>query len=506
LAPFLNKPFTVDDPEYLNMARQILRSPLHPMNFDVCWNLFPACTKAYSITVGNTLMGYLLVPTIMSGGAEWVAHLTQLVFAWIAVLSMSALILRMGWSGGHATAGSLLMVAVPPFLPMASTAMPDVVALAVGLAGIERLAAWRSERKWHQGLLAALALGLAGIARPHLALLLPLGAFFLLESVKPQEILVQVRKCWRLWLPVLGGGCVLLAVILATRESGVLLNPPPAFRGVGNIKPNLRSYALYLCFPLPLAACWAFSRWRTGPRRLALTVLAASGAALWRHQFQLGLALAGCCVLTDLVWEAWRSRDQRQMFPVLWLLIPLPIAYYGHLPIKYLLPCMPAMILICFRLAQDVPARVARALGIVSIAAGLGYSLLILRADMERAEFGRDAMRELIQPHVLAGEKVWCEGHFDAYWYAPLAGAEVVVPGAREPQPGDLLAVGPKPIFRAVRLSLFPKRSMVQKVTHRYRFGRTAGEGAGLYTNALGAWLWTFRNGADESFELWRIE
>jgi hypothetical protein len=237
-----------------------------------------------------------------------------------------------------------------------------------------------------------------------------------------------------------------------------------------------------------------------------LTVLAATGVALWLHDFRPGLALAGGCVLADLVWEACRSREHRQLFLTLWLLTPLPVVCYGHFPIKYLLPCMPALIAICFRLAQDVPLRAARAFGLVLAACGVGYSLLILRADLERAEFGRDAMRESIQPHVRAGEKVWCGGHFDAYWYAELAGAEVVVPGQREPRPGDLLAVGMPLVGGTVRLSLFPQRSLVSRVTHQYRFGRTMGEGAGLYSNRMGGWLWTLGDGASESFELWRIE
>lgn len=295
-------------------------------------------------------------------------------------------------------------------------------------------------------------------------------------------------------------------MIFATRDSGLLLNPPPVFTGAAYIVPNLVFYLLYLCFPLPLAVTWAFSRGRTGPRRLALTALAATGIALWLGDFRPGLALAGGCVLADLVGEAWRSREQLRVFLLLWLLTPLPIVYYGHFPIKYLLPCMPPLILICFRLAEDVPARAARILGLALIAGGAGYSLLILRADLERAEFGRDAMRETIRPHVLAGEKVWCGGEFDAYWYARLAGAEVVVPGEREPKPGDLLAVGMPLMGGTIRLGLFPKRSLVRKVTHRYRFGRTMGGGAGLYSNRMGGWLWTAGDSAGDSVELWRIE
>ena len=34
LLPFLNKPFLVDDPHFLMMARQIVMHPMHPMDFD----------------------------------------------------------------------------------------------------------------------------------------------------------------------------------------------------------------------------------------------------------------------------------------------------------------------------------------------------------------------------------------------------------------------------------------------------------------------------------------
>src|SRR5215471_15122136 len=121
LMPFLNKAFLIDDPEFLTMARQILRSPLHPMNYDICWNIVPYCTKLYDITPGNTLMGYVLVPTILGGAAEWMAHLTQLVLVWVAVLAMSSFVLRFGWSKEHAITGALLLLAIPPLLPMAST-------------------------------------------------------------------------------------------------------------------------------------------------------------------------------------------------------------------------------------------------------------------------------------------------------------------------------------------------------------------------------------------------
>jgi hypothetical protein len=448
LLPFLSKAFTNDDPEYLGIARQVLKSPLHPMDFDVCWISPPLCAKLYELTPGNTMMGYALVPAVLGGGAEWMAHITQLVLVWVAILAMSAFMPRLGWSKRDTIIGSLLLVAIPPLLPMASTARPDVLALAVGLVGIERLAAWKDERKLGQGAVAALALGLAGVARPHLALLLPLGAFFLLESLNPWEILLQVRKSLWLWFPVAAGGLLLAAVILATRERGLALTPPATFSGLEHIRANLRSYLLFFCFPLPLGICWVLARWTISPRQVVSAILSAIAVTLLVGGKQLVLVLTGGYALTGLLWDAWKNRDRESLFLGLWLLVPLPVAYYGHFPIKYLLPCMPALILICLRLGSMLPVRIARIGSILLIAGGMSYSLLILRPDAKFADFGRDALSALIRPHVLTGEKIWFLNQFSANWYAPQAGAELMIPGVREPERGDLIVVGAKETSR----------------------------------------------------------
>ncbi len=39
LLPFLNKAFINDDPWFLTMAQQIVKHPMHPMDFGICWNL-----------------------------------------------------------------------------------------------------------------------------------------------------------------------------------------------------------------------------------------------------------------------------------------------------------------------------------------------------------------------------------------------------------------------------------------------------------------------------------
>ena len=117
LLPYLNKPFNIDDPHFLAMAQQIVKHPTHPMDFTICWNTTGDCRKAYTITPGNTLMGYVLVPTVLTGAHEWTAHLTQLVLVWIAVVAMASLVLRLGWDRQHAIAGALLLGGHPTISP-----------------------------------------------------------------------------------------------------------------------------------------------------------------------------------------------------------------------------------------------------------------------------------------------------------------------------------------------------------------------------------------------------
>lgn len=521
LLPYLNKPFVIDDPWFLTMAQQIVKHPTHPMDFTICWNNSGGCRKAYAVTPGNTLisyvvgpgitlMGYVLVPTVMAGAHEWMAHLTQLVLVWIAVVAMTSLVLRFGWGRWYAIAGALLLVAIPPFLPMASTAMPDILATALTLVAMERVVAWKAERKWSQGVSAAIALGLAGFVRPHLLLLLPLAAFFLLDSVHPREILAQIRRKFWFWSPVCAGFGLWLALILAVHEHNLALSPPPVvLTRWQNIPHNLLAYLLYFAFPLPLGACWLANRLKNRRGRIAIIILLLVAVTplfvRWDWLLVGFLAVVGLAVLADLLREAWQRRDHIGLFLMLWLLIPLPTIYYSQLPMKYLLPCVPAVVLLCLKLLDGFSVRFAHAAAIALIVVCTGYSLLILRSDAEFAEFGRDALYSLISPHVAAGDRVWYPGQYWSFWYAPLAGAKLMLPGGPQPKPGDLVVVDRFAEGRYSPLARFPHRTLVETISHKYRFGRTMGAGIGLYDNGQGYWLWGFGDSGKDRFELWRI-
>jgi hypothetical protein len=98
LVPFLNKAYTIDDPVFLLEARQILKTPLQPMSFGLCWVANTTCLVRAGSVGANArqgLMGYLLVPVILSGGAEAIAHLLQILLVCLAIFEMVRLSLRL---------------------------------------------------------------------------------------------------------------------------------------------------------------------------------------------------------------------------------------------------------------------------------------------------------------------------------------------------------------------------------------------------------------------------
>jgi 4-amino-4-deoxy-L-arabinose transferase and related glycosyltransferases of PMT family len=512
LAPFLNKAFTIDDPTFLLEARQILKTPLQPWSFPICYGDNLCVTQAGNMGANarEGLMGYVLVPVILTGGAEWLAHLIQILLVCLVVFEMVALAFRVGLSRIQAAVAGLFVVAIPPLLSMASTAMPDVLALALGLSGIERLLAWKDERRWHQAAVAALALGLAPYARPHFALFLPLGALWLLDELKIRKAFGQFRRQAVLWMPVLVAGLVLFAVNFFTRPrgSGVERNMEIGF---GNIPLNLFAYLHYLSFPIPLTVVWFVRQWRT----VKIIILVFSVPVVAAHfmafspksvvwEFEVAAVLFGGALIVDMSRVQLRARNRVGILLLLWMLIPLPAVIYAHFPIKYMMAVTPAIVLILIKLLSNVPSRLAYLAYAIIVAMCAGYSLILLRADANFAESSREAVRELVAPRVAAGERVWFGGDWGFYWYAQEAGARVSRPDEPGPNRGELLVVG---LMESGGLTLqrFPNRELIKSRSYNSPHGRTMGYGAGLYSNYYGLLPWRWNPGATNVYQVWRI-
>jgi hypothetical protein len=514
LVPYLGKAYLIDDPLFMLTARQIIRDPLHPLAFEICWG--ENCGIAAKLASGTILGAYFLVPSVALGGSEWLTHLFQLVALCAAILFTVRLASRFGLDRVGSAGAGLLLVSSPPVMPMANTAMPDVLAMSLGVIGIERLLAWTKSGKLWQGIASGIALGLAACARLHLLLLLAVAAILIRDDGQLLSWQSWLRIPKRRWIPLLIAPLPLILLAAVSREPGSRwgFEPNPMFMSLRNIQPNAHSFVVYWVVAMPFAIPWLalrFKNFRMKALWLAPLAIIAIRSILLRQPWHIFLVLVayatGAMALAHVLLEGLRKRSRNQIALASWLLIALPILAYTHLPVKYLVASAPAAaILITQSLRQD-SRRLTFLLFSALLVICVGYACLMLHADAVFAEMSRTATAQLISPRVERGARVWFSGQWGFYWYGTKAGAVLAEPQRPGPLPGDYLVVGELD-GGILSLKRFPRRKLVETKVFAYRGWRTMSpkDGAGLYSNAFGWLPLAWGSGQVDRYEVWQIE
>src|SRR3954452_5635580 len=123
----------------------------------------------------------------------------QLCLLCLGIVGTVSLSLRLGLRNSEAALAGVFVVATPAVLAMATTAMPDIAALALGVCAMERLAAWNQTRRWTDALAGTVLLAGAILTRIHLALLLiPAALILFATKTDPRE------RSRRMWVPLAG--------------------------------------------------------------------------------------------------------------------------------------------------------------------------------------------------------------------------------------------------------------------------------------------------------------
>lgn len=512
LLPFHDKAFTIDDPVFLLAARHAIADPLHPTAFDIVWHDVPE-------RIGPTfaLMAWLLVPAVLSERPESAAHVIELLFFWLAVLATLSLAIRLGSTPSWAMATGLLLTATPVALGMAGTAMADLPAMALGVSGLERLVAWKQERRVHQALLAALLLGLAPFARPHAALLLGIGSLLLVGDFLSSASWRATRPVD--WLPLAGAVLAMASLLVLIRDPAPtapsILAESKLTLALGRAGSNAVAFATHWVLFLPLALPWTVLRARDMLRRWWVALAGAGAAYLVLHGVNrasipnAALAGLGVAVLCDIIADGWGRRDSVQLGLGLWLLLPLSAVPYVHFPAKYSLLAAPAAVLLVSRLgARHGGVRAKAVLGGTALL-GAALGVAVLRADAAFADLARRAAAELVAPEVAQGRRVWFLGHWGFHWYAERAGARTIALTPPYPEPGDLVVSSLNSdkgnhLVSMVRRDL--RLGYLRHLEDRTPGGRVMTEGAGFFSNNSGYLPWTWGTDVLDLFVLWRVD
>ena len=456
LLPFLTKPLTIDDPLFLRAAQHALVDPAHPADFEQVWNAGDR-QRLSQYWLGGTLPAYLLMPVAALGAREWIAHLYQWLFLCGFVLASVAVARRFGSDPRQAGTVGLLVGTNPVTLAMAATCMPDIMAAAFGTWGIERVLAFREQRRATAGILAAILLAAAVLCRASTAPLLIVAALLLppvefgpvADTSRPAKSMGIVAgpllPASRRWWPV--GVALLLAAAGAmvgrdTSGSGTLAGSFQALTAVRNAPRNAVSYLAFQALTGPILAYWLLTRgWRTAA---AVAGLVSLGLALAQfpaenlRQYAVPAAL-GLCFLAAFLDIAGRLR---QAWPLLvWLLAGLVALLYVYMSAKYLLPGVPAAaLLIVLHAARTRQQRYPLIVAIL-IAAGWISGALIIVGDSTLAASGRDAVAREVPRLLRSGTTVWAGGQWAFLEYAQRAGARALGNQPPLPRPGDYVLI-----------------------------------------------------------------
>jgi hypothetical protein len=463
LLPFLNKPFTIDDPLFLREARHALVDPLDPADFEQVWNQGDR-QKLSQYLVGGTLPAYVLAPVAALGGREWMAHLYQWLLLCGFLVASVSVARRLGCDRRQASTAGLLIASNPVTLGMAATCMPDVMAVMFGMAGMDRLLLFREGRRWGTGLAGGLLLAAAVLCRATTAPLVLVAALVLMPRMGK-----RAAKC--LW--PLGMAVVVAAVLLSLNRgpaAGATVGAAfQALTSMRNVPRNLVAFLGYQALTGPLLVYallgrgWKFACVVAAMVALGVALSRLAGSAnlvLYAVPAALGICFVAACVgvVRDIQGEPLptqrvprRGSDVLTEPGAIWVGSALPLLIwlgaglvalpYVHMGAKYLLPGVPAAALLVVLHGARVRQRRYPVTVALVIALGWISGALIVVGDSTLAWSQRDAVDRLIAPRIHRGLTVWAGGQWAFLAYAEDAGARALANTPPLPAPGDTIVI-----------------------------------------------------------------
>jgi hypothetical protein len=495
LLPFLDRPFTIDDPLFIRAAEHTLVDPAHPGNFEQVWNAGDRRLLS-QYWLGGTLPAYLLTPVAALGSREWVAHLYQ--WLWLCVLLMGSVSVarRMGCDKRQANIVGLLVGSNPVTLAMSATAMPDVMAAALAVWGVDRALAFREEQRMGAGVAAAVLLAAAVLCRGTAVMVLVVAALLLLPSAWK-----RLAACW--WPIALAAGMV--AAWLAMQHSpATALNALTAFR---NAPRNLIGFLAFQALTGPLLVYWLLSSgWRQAAMVAAviaagigLSFIPSANLAMYSAPAALGLCFAGACVLM--------VRQLRYAAPLAtWLCAGLVALPYVYMSAKYLLIGVPAAaLLIVLHGARVRHPRYPLTIALL-IALGWISGAILIIGDTTLANSQRRAVTERIAPAVRRGRTVWAGGQWAFLHYAQLAGAKALGNTPPLPQPGDIVVISRLDYYGRFNDLPFQRDLVSTLIDQRCGiFVLNRKLSAGFYSNRFGFLPFSFGCAEVNRYDIYRV-
>jgi 4-amino-4-deoxy-L-arabinose transferase-like glycosyltransferase len=453
LLPFVGKAFHMDDPLFLEAARQIRSNPLDFYGFRVNW--YGTEQPMWEVTKNPPLGSFFLaLASSLGGWSEIVLHLAFLLPAAAAALGTLALARRFS---AQPVVAALAAVATPAFLVSSTNVMCDVLLVACWVWAVELWIRGIERRRFSLLLLSGVLIALAALTKYFGVALVPL---LLVDGLARNR-----RLGW--WSAVLLVPIVALAGYqIWTRNlyGRGLLSDAAAYSSLIRFRSGPLLSAKIVAGLSFAGGCLApvifFAPWLWRIRTLALAgtaaVLLAVAARLGFLAKTLGVTgagsivqltlfgLAGAGVLALAAADVWPRRDADSILLGLWVIGTLLFAVLFNWTVnaRSLLPAAPAVgILIARRLEQQPERLRGRSLlPAAPLAGAIALALAVAWADWRLADSARIAAARLAAPGDASG-KLWFQGHWGFQHYMEARGAQAVDWRRSRLAPGDRVAI-----------------------------------------------------------------
>jgi hypothetical protein len=347
---------------------------------------------------------------------------------------------RMGCDRMQAGAVGLLVASNPVALAMAATCMPDVMAAAFAMLGMERVMAFRENLRIRVGVAAGALLALAILCRGTTAMLFLVSALLLF----PENFKRGFAYLWPLGLTVL----LVLAILGVNRSHSSVANTFQQLTSIRNVPRNVVAFLCFQALTGPMLLYWLLICIQTPRGRgflMAAVALLALGLALPAVSSSANLQQYAVPAALGICFAAAVSglfRELKHALPLaLWLGSGLVAAPYVHMAAKYLLPGVPAAALLVVLHGARLNPHRFRFITALLIAAGGITGILIVAGDDTLARSQRAAVDQFVAPRIRQGNTVWAGGQWAFLGYAQKAGARPLANTPPLPQPGDFIVV-----------------------------------------------------------------
>lgn len=505
-APFVAKPFHMDDPLFLWTARQILTKPFDFYGYSVNWYYFSE-PAAHVIQNPPLASYYVALAASLFGWSEVALHLAFLLPALAVVVGTYRLAQELSVSPWVAALTASL---TPAFLVSSTTVMCDVLMLSGWTWSI---ALWvRGMRSGRTSLLGASAL-LAS-----LAVVTKLSAAGLVPLLLVYGVLKERRVGpWALWLllPV-GAVAGLEWAMTSLYGRGLFLNAG-SYAGRVHETHGYEVFSKVLTGLIFMGGAYlpvAFQVGRLCSRRAVLAALAlwaaVTGALVvtghigglslsggdglrWGIVLQCALLLViGLGLVALAVVELVETRTAEAVLLLMWIggILLFATRLNWSVNVRSLLPAAPAVgILVAQRAGRrsggGAPAPAWRA-ALPFVPAAIA-SILVAQADQALACTGRRAAGELAAIASAKSPRVWFQGHWGFQYYAEQHGLQPVDYLRTRLSPGDRILVPEK----STNVFQLPVEAVRIESTARYEplswlATMDSAVGAGFYSDTWG--------------------